>query len=440
VYTAAGSLVNKRTIIALLSLLIIPLPLSASAESLIVITNKDIYTHEENAIIVGTVPTDAPDGYGVLIKVTGQEGDCTVQNILPAADNSFVSRPVKLDECGLGEFTVSAFYAELEATSTFTISGSSQANAGGKMELRMLKNVVLQAQDTVNARVKELVQNGYFLPEDVAKEYSEGVSEGSLALQAIEFGDATDAKKHMIFAFRDFREVLDALSDENMALLAQTAGQRASSGDNAGIAGTYNSLKEYYLRIEQLAEKNQVDKDELEDAALLLTNAKRMIEDRNFEGAERNLERVNALLEQIRTDLFDNEEKKNLASNGNGTNQADGALAKKLADAADRFERMTLQLLNETGSDTEAWAKLRGALSLLANAKTSIEAQDLESAREALSTAYTAIHEVREILEDEKDNNSGKSSDNDSDGGSSDTGEEEEGSDSGSNEHSKDDQ
>jgi flagellin-specific chaperone FliS len=165
-----------------------------------------------------------------------------------------------------------------------------------------------------------------------------------------------------------------------------------------------------------------------------------MIEDRNFEGAERNLERVNALLEQIRTDLFDNEEKKNLASNGNGTNQADGALAKKLADAADRFERMTLQLLNETGSDTEAWAKLRGALSLLANAKTSIEAQDLESAREALSTAYTAIHEVREILEDEKDNNSGKSSDNDSDGGSSDTGEEEEGSDSGSNEHSKDDQ
>jgi flagellin-specific chaperone FliS len=268
------------------------------------------------------------------------------------------------------------------------------------MELRMLKNVVLQAQDTVNARVKELVQNGYFLPEDVVKEYSEGVSEGSLALQAIEFGDATDAKKHMIFAFRDFREVLDALSDENMALLAQTAGQRASSGDNAGIAGTYNSLKEYYLRIEQLAEKNQVDKDELEDAALLLTNAKRMIEDRNFEGAEQNLERVNALLEQIRTDLFDNEEKKNLASNGNDTNQADGALAKKLADAADRFETMALQLLNESGSDTEAATKLRGALSLLANAKTSIVAQDLESAREALSTAYTAIHEASKLLED----------------------------------------
>ena len=384
-------------------MLILVLPLSARAESFTVITNKDIYTHEENAIIVGAIPADAPDGYSVLIKVTGPEGDCAIQNILPAADNSFVSRPLRLDECGLGEFRVLAFYADLKATSTFTISSSSRADSASKMELRMLKNVVLKAQDMVNARVKGLVENGYFLPEELAIKYSEGVSEASLALQAIQFGDATEAKKHMIFTFRDFREVLDALAGENLAAFEQTAGQKTSSRDNANIVGTYNSLKEYYARLQQLAEKNRVDKDQLEDAALLLANAKRMIDDRNFEGAERNLERVNALLKQVRADLLDNEEEEKLASNGNSTNHVDEALAKKLADAADRFERMALKLLNETGTDTEAQAKVQDALSLLANAKASIAAQDLESARDALSAAYKAINEARDLLEDVKD-------------------------------------
>jgi len=136
---------------------------------------------------------------------------------------------------------------------------------------------------------------------------------------------------------------------------------------------------------------------------LLLANAKRMIDDRNFEGAERNLERVEVLLKQVRADLFDNEEEEKLASNGNSTNQVDEALAKKLSDVADRFERTALKLLNETGSDTEVEAKVHDALSLLANAKASIAAQDLESARDALSAAYKAINEARDLLDDVKD-------------------------------------
>ncbi len=247
----------------LLSVLILFMPMSAYAESLTVTTNKEIYTNDEKAIIVGALPADAPAGYAVLVKVTGPRGDCAVQNILSAADNSFISRPVRLDECGIGGFTVSAYYSAEEATSTFTISSSRHENAGREMELRMLKNIVLQAQDTVNARVKGLLGNGYFLPEMAAKKYGEGVSEASLALQAIEFGDSAQAKKHMIFAFRDFREVLDALSDENVAGFQQSAGQQASSSDKSDIAGKYDNLKEYYFRLEQLAEKNQVDKAEL---------------------------------------------------------------------------------------------------------------------------------------------------------------------------------
>jgi len=80
--------------------------MSAYAESLTVTTNKDIYTNDEKAIVVGAIPADAPAGYAVLIKVTGPRGECAVQNILSAADNSFVSRPVRLDECGIGGFTV----------------------------------------------------------------------------------------------------------------------------------------------------------------------------------------------------------------------------------------------------------------------------------------------------------------------------------------------
>jgi len=206
----------------------------------------------------------------------------------------------------------------------------------------MLKNIVLQAQDTVNARVKELLGNGYFLPEMAAEKYGEGVSEASLALQAIEFEDSTEAKKHMIFAFMDFREVLDALSDENVAGFQQSAGQQASSSDKSDIAGTYGSLKEYYFRLELLAEKNQVDKGGIEDAGLLLANARRMIDDGNFEGAGRNLERVNAL-EEIRTSLFDKGVGEKLSSNTNTTGGVDEELKRKLADTADRFERVALK-------------------------------------------------------------------------------------------------
>lgn len=406
-YAAAGSLVNKKTIILLPLLLILVLPIPAYAESFTVTTNKDIYTLDEKAIIVGAISEDAPVGYAVLIKLTGPGGDCAEQNILPAADNSFVSRPVRLDECGFGEFTVSAFYADQKANSTFTISNNSKTDAASKLELRMLKNVLLQAQDAVNDRVKELIEASYVLPEEVADNYSEGVSEASLALQAIEFGDATEAKKHMIFAILDFRQVLAALSDENVARFEQTAEQQAASDGNSDVVGTYRMLREYYYRLEELAEKNQVDKEgQFKAAVLLLANARQMIDDGNLEGAERNLGRVNALLEAIRASLFDEEEVERFASYANSSSPEDEELARKLTDVADKFERTALKLLNETGSDAGAQAKVQDALSLIASARISIEAQDFESARDTLSTAYRTINEARSLIEDEADDTS----------------------------------
>lgn len=393
-------MVNKKMIIALPLLLILAMPLSAFAESFTVTTNKDIYTPDEKAIIVGAIPESAPDGHAVLIKVTGPAGDCASQHLLPSADNSFVSRPLRLEECGFGEFTVSASYADEKATSTFTISNSSQAGAGSKLELRMLKNVMLQAQDAVNAKVKALIEGGYVLPEEVAQKYSAGVSEASLALQAIEFGDAAEAKKHMIFAFRDFREVLGALSEEDVARFEQTAEQQAASNDNSDIVGTYNILQRYHYRLAELAEKNHVNKEsEFKAAALVLANTRQLIDEGNFEAAELNLKRVNALLEEIRAELFDGREGEKLVSHANSTSPEDEESIRKLTDAADKFEKDALNLLNVTGSNAEAQAKLQDALSLIASARISIEAQDLQAARDTLTTAYWTINEARDLID-----------------------------------------
>lgn len=418
-------MLNKKTIIALPLLLILALPLSAFAESFTVTTNKDIYSVEEKAIIVGAIPEGAPDGYAVLIKLTGPAGDCASQNILPAADNSFVSRPVRLDECGFGEFTVSAFYADQRANSTFTISNSSQADGGSKLELRMLKNVILQAQDALNDRVKGLIEGGSVLPEEVAQKYSEGVSEASLALQAIEFGDAAEAKKHMIFALREFREVLDALSEENVASFEQTAEQQAASDDNSDVVGTYNMLQKYYYRLAELAEKNQVDKEsDFNAVAHLLANARKMINEDNFEAAALNLARVNALLREIRAELFDAGEKEEKpASYANSTSPEDEELARKLTDFAARYEKKAEILLNETGYSVEAHAKLQEGLSLIASARISIDAQDLESARAALTSAYWIINEAQDLIENKNDDTSSSenSSENDDSSASSET-------------------
>jgi hypothetical protein len=389
-------------LVTLLSLMILVVPLSAFAEPFTVITNKDIYTSDEKAIIVGAVPADAPDGYAVIIKVIGPRGECATQNVLPAEDNSFRSRPVRLDECGFGEISVSAFYAGINATSTFTISeSSSQADAGSRMELRILKDTMLQAQDTVNAKVKELIEGGYVLPEEIAKKYGEGVSEASLALEAIEFGDAAEAKKHMIFALGDFREVLNALS-ENVARFEQTA--RSSNSD---IVGMYNMLQRYYYRLQEVAEKNQVDKnDEFGAAALLLSNAKRMINEDNYEAAGRNLERANMILEKIRANLSEGEEStERLTSEANNStsSKVDKELARKLTNIAAKYENTALKLLNKTSSDDEAEAKVQEALALIASARTNIKAQDLESARNDLSAAYHAISYAKKLIEDNED-------------------------------------
>ena len=396
-----------------------------------VTTSKGIYAVGENVIVVGITPSNSSNDYAVIIKVTGPNGkDCLTQNILPStADKSFVSRPIKLDGCGFGQYSVTAFYNGLMATSNFEVSNYTQTadvdGDVGKLELRLLRSVIVQARDAVNQRVHKLIDDGYILPEDIAEKYGNGVSEASLVLQAVEFGDHAEAKKHLIIAIRDFRDVLDMLSAEHLALFEQVSSSSNSSNNNNAksslILEAYSGMQEYYYRLEELAQKNQIDrKSEFEDVASLLASSKQRIDNNDTEGAEKNLAEASNILEGIRVDLFEGKRSSAVqqqqppsstttSSRANGDDNNNTTAAKtdeesmRLSIVADKFERAALNLLNKTGSSNlEAKAKLNEALSLIAHARNNLDQQDHTSTRQLLSNAYKAFNEARSLLKEDE--------------------------------------
>ncbi len=410
---------------------------SAFAESLTVTTNKDIYTSSERVIVIGVVPEGAPDGYAVLVTIRGPDGkECALQTILPDSDSSFVSRPLRLESCGSGEYTVLAYYAELSANSTFTVSNSVKGGQGNNVELRILKNVILQAQETVNLKIREFIEANYVLPEDIAAKYSLGVFEASLAIQAIDFGDSGEAKKHLIFAIGHLRAVIDALSAER-AVFGQTDELQLLTDDSgSSLLERYERLKEFYFRLKEVTEANGVDRTtEFDNAVSLLTDSKRMIDEGNFERAANSLDEVNLMLESIRQNLFEDDETASaLASN---STIKDDPQARRLASAADKFEMRARALLEDNGNP-DADSKVQEALALISTARTAINDGDYQYARKALSAAFSALNEAEKLHDDGGDDDSDSGSGKDSEGKGSDD-EKEESDDHGEDSSSNDD-
>ena len=396
-------------------MLILVLPVaSAYAEPFAIATNKDIYTSEDKVIVVGVVPDEAPSGYAVLIKVADSAGsECAAMNVIPGPDNLFISRPVALD-CGPGEYSVTAYYADMKTNSTFKVSNSSRSDSGNRLELRMIKQVVLQAQDAVNLRLKELIEGGFVLPQNVAEKYSSGVSEASLALQAVELGNTADAKKYQIAAIRHFREVVKALSSEQVAAY-MNSDEKVATEDNTRVLERLERLQEFYLRLKDLAEKNGVSMDsEFGTVASMLSQSRQMIDANDTAGAEQTLEQVNNLLENIRADLYDDKEsvqrRENATAPANSTLTQKDEQARRLGDVADSLEKRAANLQSENNSE-EAAEKIQQAVTLIADARASIDQGDYDSARKALSDAYKALAEARKIIESQDDNSSGDGSD-----------------------------
>jgi flagellin-specific chaperone FliS len=390
---------------------------SAYAESFTVTTNKDLYTVGEKAIIVGIIPDSAPDGYAVLVRVTGSEGDeCAAQNVLPDSDNSFVSRPLDLEECGAGQYLVLAYYAELSTNSTFIVSNSSKTAPGNKLELRLLKNVAVQAQETVNQKLREFLESSQVLPEDIADKYSLGVFEASLVLQALDFGDTAEAKKHLIFTINHFREVLDALSAERMIFEA-VAVDAASDDSDEAMLERYERLKEFYFRLEGVAQKNGIDKEsEFGTIVSLLARSKQLIEEDNLQQAGENLERANEMLESIRRGLYGDD----LASTqANATSPEEDLQAMRLAKVADKFEKDAYELIKD-GSSSRVNATIQQVLDLISQARLDIESGDYASVRSNLSAAFSALDDAREMIKDDRDNKGDRGGSDDSSANGSD--------------------
>lgn len=403
--TVRSGLAGYRSLVSvILSILLLFPLLSAYAESLTVTTNKDLYTEHEKAIIVGMIPEGAPTGYAVLLRVSGPDGtECVVQNVLPDSDNSFVSRPVEIADCGPGQYSVMAFYAELSANSTFTVSNSTKTESVSKLELRLLRNIAIQAQESVNKRLKEFLESSGVLPEDIADKYSIGVFEASLVLQAVDFGDTAEAKKHLIFSVKHFREVLDSLSSERVVFSDPASLAASSSPEDEDLQERYMRMKEFYFRLEEVAQKNNV-KDEAEFGAIvsLLAMSKQFIDEGNFAEADRDLDEASTRLESIRQELYH--------SQPPASNSTSDLQARKLSGVADRFERNAYAILGRS-EGASVNATVQEALQLIAQARIDIAGGDYDSARSNLSAAYMAIDQAKQMAEDEeRDGNADKGS------------------------------
>jgi hypothetical protein len=401
---------KSKPILSLTLALAMLLPLaSAYAESLNVTTNKDLYTAGEKAIIVGVIPATAEEGYAVLLRVSGPDGsDCEVQNILPDSDNSFVSRPVSLRECGVGQYLVTAFYAELSANSTFTVSNSSQTGHGNRLELRLLKNVAIQSQETVNQRLRVFLESNRVLPEDIADEYSLGVFEASLVLQAVDFGDTAEAKKHLIFAVRHFRGVIDSMSTDRLIFEQAIMLDAANDDSGEALLERYQRIKEFYFRLEELAQKNGVDREnEFGTIVSLLAKSKQMIDEGSLDQANQSLEETNAMLESIRQELYGNRDLE--ATPANSTLKASDAQAKKLANVADRFEKTAYGILEEHSGE-RVNATVQTVLALISQARLDIQNADYSSARSHLSDAFSALDQAKEMVKHEPKDSEGEES------------------------------
>lgn len=408
------------------------LPLaSAYADSFTVTSNKDLYTAGERAIIVGIIPDTAPEGYAILLKVTGpNDTECAVQNILPDSDYSFVSRPVDLKECGSGQYTVVAFYAELSTNSTFTVSNSSQTSQANRLELRLLKNVAIQAQETANQRLREFLEANKVLPEDMADKYSLGIFEASLVLQAVDFGDTAEAKKHLIFTIKHFREFVDSMAEKRV-IFEQAINLEAASDDSAGaILDRYERIKEFYFRLEELSQKNGVDNEnEFGMIVSLLARSKQLIDEGNLDQAGNNMDQVTAMLESIRQRLYADHSP---ASSLNNSSSVESDLqSKRLSIVADKFERTAYSIL-EAHPSQSVNATIQKVLGFISAARLNIEKGDYGLARSDLSAAFSALDDAKEERKHDSEDHAGKGSSDEQNNNSSSSDDKNRGSGSGS--------
>jgi hypothetical protein len=363
--------------VALLFAALLLLPPSAYADPFTVTAGKDIYGSDERVIVAGTLP-DEGDG-DVRVQITKDDRQCALHTVRPDHDRSFVSRPLNVANCGPGEYVVTAHYHGEAVKSTFVIAADQQDAYSDDLHLRTIKRFILQAQEVANGRIQEVVNSGVLLPSQAAEAHRKGVVETSLALQALQHGDASGVRGHQAAAVAHFREVLAALAPERLAAVA-TMEQQTTTVTSGG-SEKLSMLQDLYGRLTDLAEKNDVRQD-FGNISSLLSQAEELIDRGDAQGADKLLEDASVLLEQARAKLVA---------------QAENSQAKRILASADKLEKRAEALLEKSDNQL-AGDKINETLSLVKEARAAVAKGDYSQAREHLSMASKALNEAKKAI------------------------------------------
>ena len=352
---------------------------SVYAAPFTVTAGKDIYGSDERVVVVGTLPDE---GRGdVRVQITKDDRQCALQAVRPDPDRSFVSKPLKVANCGPGQYSVTAHYDGVTTTSVFVIAANSQDTYSDDLKIRTIKRSIIMAQETANGRLKEVADSGVLLPEQAAQAHRRGIVEASLALQALQHGSATDSRIHHLAALAHFREVITSLNPDRLTAMVVRMEQLqtlVTSGGPEKLA----KLHDLYERLADLSEKNDVRQD-FSGIAAMLSQAEELIGKGDTQGADSILEKASVLLEQARTKLLA---------------QADNSQVRRILALADRLEKRAKALLDDGDARSIADEKISESLSLVKAARTDVAKGDYTSAKEHLSQAARALNEARKTI------------------------------------------
>lgn len=351
----------------------------AYAQSFYMTTSKAVYDEDERVVVAGTV-TETGDRRPVLVKISSDGDECARQNVRPLHDGSFISRPMIISDCRPGEFSVTATHANVTVSASFTVEGKQES--GDSFELRAMRSTVTEAQDVVNARVRELLDANLAMPERAAEAYGRGSAEASLALQAIERGNAEAAGAHREAAFAYFKQALDLLSPDRLNAVAEDV--REEQARVSAATEWFGRLQDMFRKLVDLAERNGVAAEqEFGRIDEVLGNARQLINERSAEGAEESLKAADSLLEEAREKLI---------------SQAEGDESQALSSAAERLQDSANELREQAADSPAARAKVYAAFLLIKGAKASIADGNYDSAKASLDSALKKLEEARELL------------------------------------------
>jgi len=402
-----GSTANKKFVIVcvLSTLLVLPFYHSANAELFVVTTTKAIYAPEEKATVLGIIPIDAASSNQVEIKVTGPAGEpCSDQTISPDRDNSFVSRPIPLDHCaGAGEYSVTAYYANMTSYSSFIVSEAAGKNTAAQLELSMIKNTLLNAQRIINSKLQDRVNDNLTLSNEIIEIYTNGTSEVSLAIQAAQYGDVVLARDHEVSAIEYFTSVLRSLSAPAASASNSTSLQAGEdlSAKIVNLNDDLSGLQQFYNRLVEISRNNQLDTktDQFNAISTLLSNTRTLLSNGDVSTAERNLTQMAQLIEALRSDLIKTVESQKIAATLGGESSSDRNYGKRLAHVADKLQNDANELLDKSGNNSDATALIQASLSLINNARTDISNGHNAVAKQALSQAMNLLSQAKHLID-----------------------------------------